>query len=194
MKSILFNFFTKNLMLNTLTGELKMHVAKTLEQKCYIQATKKATYLWCDQNTRGLEQEVRTLTWHHHLVTALATVPVLSGATLATHDLAVIPGAERLGSQRLVALGAAETVLVPVAVLVVQLLGTEREVWGEWTPSSTQCSCKLYQGGSFFFFLNNKYFPHCWLSETENHHYDPQRGHSCSMAFFYHCWCGDNLL
>lgn len=61
--------------------------------------------------------------WHDNLVAALATVAILPGATLAAHYLAIVPGAERLGGQRLVALGAAETVLVPVAVLMVQLLG-----------------------------------------------------------------------
>lgn len=60
--------------------------------------------------------------WHDHLVAALATIAILPGATLATHNLAIIPGAERLASQRLVALGTAETVLMPVAVLMVQLL------------------------------------------------------------------------
>lgn len=61
--------------------------------------------------------------WHHHLVAALAAVSVLSGAALAAHYLAIVAGAEGLAGQRLVALGAAEAVLVPVAVLVVQLLG-----------------------------------------------------------------------
>lgn len=61
--------------------------------------------------------------WQHHLVAALAAVTVLPRAALATHDLAVIPGAERLVGQGLVALGTAEAVLMPVAVFVVQLLG-----------------------------------------------------------------------
>lgn len=73
---------------------------------------------------------MRRLTWHDHLVAALATVPVLSGSALAAHDLAVISGAEGLRGQRLVALGAAETALVPVAVLVVQLLGRGEEGFG----------------------------------------------------------------
>lgn len=61
--------------------------------------------------------------WHDHLVAALAAVAILPRATLAAHYLAIIPGAERLGGQWLVALGTAETVLMPVAVLMVQLLG-----------------------------------------------------------------------
>lgn len=61
--------------------------------------------------------------WHDHLVAALAPVAILPGAALATHYLAVVPGAERLTGQWLVALGTAETVLMPVAVLMVQLLG-----------------------------------------------------------------------
>lgn len=61
--------------------------------------------------------------WHDHLVAALAAVTILPGAALAAHDLAIVPGTEGLTGERLVALGAAETVLVPVAVLVVQLLG-----------------------------------------------------------------------
>lgn len=61
-------------------------------------------------------------TWHDHLVAGLAPVAILAGATLATHDLAVVPGAEGLVGQGLVALGAAEAVLMPVAVLMVQLL------------------------------------------------------------------------
>lgn len=67
------------------------------------------------------------LTWHDHLVAGLAPVSILPGATLATHYLAIIPSAERLAGQRLVALGAAETVLMPVAVLVVQLLHRKKE-------------------------------------------------------------------
>lgn len=54
-------------------------------------------------------------------VAAVAAGRVLSGAALPTHD-AIILGAEWLFGQRLVALGAAETVLVPVAPLVAQLL------------------------------------------------------------------------
>ena len=61
--------------------------------------------------------------WHDHLIAALAPVAIFTGATLATHYLAVIPGHELLRSQRLVTLGTAETVLVPGAVLMVQLLG-----------------------------------------------------------------------
>lgn len=61
-------------------------------------------------------------TWHDHLVAALAPVAILPGATLATHYLAIVSRAEWLAGQGLVALGAAETVLVPVAVLMVQLL------------------------------------------------------------------------
>lgn len=64
-------------------------------------------------------------TWHDHLVAGLAPVAILAGATLATHDLAVVPGTEGLVSQGLVALGTAEAVLVPVTVLMVQLLDRE---------------------------------------------------------------------
>lgn len=35
-------------------------------------------------------------TWHHHLVAGLAPVTIFPGAALATHDLAIVPGAERL--------------------------------------------------------------------------------------------------
>lgn len=68
----------------------------------------------------------RKPTWHDHLVAGLAPVAILTGATLATHDLAIIAGIELLVGQRLVALGTAETVLVPVAVLMMQLLDIER--------------------------------------------------------------------
>lgn len=54
-------------------------------------------------------------------VAAVAAGRVLAGAALPAHD-AIILGAERLFGQRLVALGAAETVLMPVAPLVAQLL------------------------------------------------------------------------
>ena len=64
-------------------------------------------------------------TWHDHLVAGLAPVAILAGATRATHDLAVVPGAEGLVSQGLVALGTAEAVLVPVTILMVQLLDRE---------------------------------------------------------------------
>lgn len=66
----------------------------------------------------------RKPTWHDHLVAGLTAVAVLSCATLATHYLAVVAGTERFRGQRLVALGTAETVFVPVAVLMVQLLNT----------------------------------------------------------------------
>lgn len=55
------------------------------------------------------------------LVAAVAAGRILSGAALPAHD-AIILGAEWLLGQRLVALGTAETVLVPVAPLVAQLL------------------------------------------------------------------------
>ena len=61
-------------------------------------------------------------TWQDHLVATLATVAILAGAALAAHDLAVVPRVEGLAGQRVVALGAAEAVLVPVAVLVGELL------------------------------------------------------------------------
>lgn len=61
--------------------------------------------------------------WHDHLVAGLATVAILSGATLATHYLPIIACVEWLTGQCLVALGTAETVLMPVSVLVVQFLG-----------------------------------------------------------------------
>lgn len=64
-------------------------------------------------------------TWHDHLVAALAPVAVLPRAALAAHYLAIVAGSEGLAGQRLVALGAAEAVLVPVAVLMVQLLGAD---------------------------------------------------------------------
>lgn len=38
-------------------------------------------------------------TWHDHLVAALAAIAVLSGATLATHYLPIIPSAECLTGQ-----------------------------------------------------------------------------------------------
>lgn len=64
-------------------------------------------------------------------VAAVAAGRVLAGAALPAHD-AIILGAERLFGQRLVALGAAETVLVPVAPLVAQLLARgPREEKGE---------------------------------------------------------------
>ena len=70
-------------------------------------------------------------TWQDHLVATLATVAILAGAALAAHDLAVVPSVEGLAGQRGVALGAAEAVLVPVAVLVGELLDKQSEERGE---------------------------------------------------------------
>lgn len=44
------------------------------------------------------------------------------GTALPAHDLAIVSGCKRLVGQRLVALGTAETALMPVAVLMGQLL------------------------------------------------------------------------
>lgn len=38
-------------------------------------------------------------TWHDHLVAALAAIAILSGATLATHYLPIIPSTECLTGQ-----------------------------------------------------------------------------------------------
>lgn len=65
--------------------------------------------------------------WQDHLVAGLAPVAILPGATLAAHYLAIVPGVERLAGQRLVALDTAETVLMPVTVLMVQLLGVSAD-------------------------------------------------------------------
>lgn len=59
-------------------------------------------------------------------VTAVAAGSVLSGAALPTQDT-VILGAKGLFGQRLVALGAAETLLVPVSALVGQLFCLHRD-------------------------------------------------------------------
>lgn len=59
---------------------------------------------------------------HDDFVAALAAGGVLTSTTFTTHDLAIISSCKRLVSQRLVTLGAAEAVLVPVTVLMGQLL------------------------------------------------------------------------
>ena len=64
------------------------------------------------------------LTSQYGLVAAVAALSVLSGAALSTHD-AVVLGAEGLLGQRLVTLGTAETLLVPVPALMVELLVEE---------------------------------------------------------------------
>lgn len=61
------------------------------------------------------------LTCQYGFVAAMAAWSILSGAALSTHD-AVILGAEGLLGQRLVTLGTTETLLVPVAALMAQLL------------------------------------------------------------------------
>lgn len=66
-------------------------------------------------------------TWHHHLVAALAAVAVLPGTAFPTHDLAIVSGAERLIGQWLVAFSTSETILMPVAVLMVELLNKQKE-------------------------------------------------------------------
>lgn len=58
-----------------------------------------------------------------HLVAALAAVSICNGVAPATHYLSIVSGTEGLTGQPFVALGAAETVLMPVSVLVVELLG-----------------------------------------------------------------------
>lgn len=59
-------------------------------------------------------------------VAAMAARGVLPGATLPTQD-AVVLGAERLFGQRFVTFGTAETLLVPVPVLMGQLFGLHRD-------------------------------------------------------------------
>lgn len=54
-------------------------------------------------------------------IAAMAAWSILSGAALPTHD-AVILGAEGLLSQRLVTLRTTETLLMPVAALMAELL------------------------------------------------------------------------
>lgn len=64
----------------------------------------------------------------------MAPRSILSGAALPTHD-AVILGAEGLLGQRLVTLGATETLLMPVPALMAELLmEEERQVFirGGW--------------------------------------------------------------
>lgn len=63
-----------------------------------------------------------TRTWRNHFVAALAARRSVTVSTLPTHDLAIILGGKRLIGQGLVALGTAETALMPVAVLMGQLL------------------------------------------------------------------------
>lgn len=74
-----------------------------------------------------------THTWRNHFVAALAARRSVTVSTLPTHDLAIILGSKGLIGQWLVALGTAEAVLVPVAVLMVQLLDRET------TVSTAQC-------------------------------------------------------
>lgn len=69
-----------------------------------------------------------THTWRNHFVAALAARRPVTVSTLPTHDLAIVLGSKGLIGQRLVALGTAEAVLVPVAVLMVQLLDGEASV------------------------------------------------------------------
>lgn len=59
-------------------------------------------------------------------IAAMAAWSVLSGAALPTHD-AVLLGAEGLLGQRLVTLGATETLLVPVFALMTELLCFHRD-------------------------------------------------------------------
>lgn len=84
----------------------------------------------------------RKPTWHDHLVAALAAVAILSGATFAAHYLAIIAGAEWFRGQRLIAFGTAETVLMPVAVLMVQLLNTGGRLVVS-RGALTELSCRL---------------------------------------------------
>lgn len=84
-------------------------------------------FVYCASATQIMREEA-TLTRHHHFVTTLATVSILTSATFATHNFPIIPCAKWLTGQRFVALSAAETVLVPVTVLVVQLLGENKEI------------------------------------------------------------------
>lgn len=73
--------------------------------------------------TRGCS--CRRGTWQNGFVAAVAAGRVLPGAALVAQDL-VILGGEGLVAQGLVALSAAETILVPVPVLMVQLLQRQR--------------------------------------------------------------------
>lgn len=67
---------------------------------------------------------VISLTSQYGFIAAMAAWSVLSGAALPTHD-AVLLGAEGLLGQRLVTLGATETLLVPVFALMTELLMEE---------------------------------------------------------------------
>lgn len=60
--------------------------------------------------------------WRNHFVAALAARRSVTVSTLPTHDLAIVLGSKGFIGQWLVALGAAEAALMPVAVLMVQLL------------------------------------------------------------------------
>lgn len=60
--------------------------------------------------------------WSDDFVAALAARRSVTISTLPTHDFAIVLGLKGLVGQRLVALGAAEAALVPVAILMVQFL------------------------------------------------------------------------
>lgn len=74
------------------------------------------------EQNQGLKPDC--LTSQYGFIAAMAARSILSGAALPTHD-AVVLGAERLLGQRLVTLGATETLLMPVATLMAELLMEE---------------------------------------------------------------------
>lgn len=71
----------------------------------------------------------------------MAPWSILFRATLPAHD-ALIFGIERLLGQILVALGAAETLFMPVATLMVELLMAR--VTGEWCNQEGEKLMDLY--------------------------------------------------
>ena len=72
--------------------------------------------------SQGLQ--VIGLTSKYGFIAAVAAWSVLPGAALPAHD-AVVLGAEGLLGQRLVTLGTAETLLMPVPALMAELLMEE---------------------------------------------------------------------
>lgn len=77
----------------------------------------------------------------------MAAWSILSGAALPTHD-AVILGAKGLFGQRLVTLHTAETLLMPVAALVAELLVQDRTVEslmrGTWRENKATLMSNTY--------------------------------------------------
>lgn len=72
-----------------------------------------------------------SLTGQYGLIAAVAAWSIFSGAALSTHDASIL-GAEGLLGQRLVTLGASETLLVPESALMAELLMEGERCFRYW--------------------------------------------------------------